>query len=163
MTSGELPETPLRIGEVAKQAGVSPRTLRYYQELGLLDPGLSPGGSRRYSTRDVARLRRILELRDVMGLDLERINVILHAEDRLAQLREEVAGGVSSERRRDVLAEAITINNGMRAQVGAKLAVLQSFLAELEEKAARYHHIAQELNVETPGDVKPGRAVEAKG
>ena len=60
-----------RIGEVAKQAGVSPRTLRYYQELGMLDPaGRSPGGSRRYSSRDVARLTRILELRDVMGFDL---------------------------------------------------------------------------------------------
>jgi DNA-binding transcriptional MerR regulator len=156
-------DTRLRIGEVAEQAGVSTRTLRYYQELGLLDPGQSPGGSRRYSARDVARLRRILELRDVMGFDLERINVILHAEDRLAELREEVAAGVSSERRRAVVVEAITINNGMRAQVEAKLAVLQSFLAELEEKAARYHHIAHDLNVETPGDTVSGRAVGAAG
>lgn len=83
-----------RIGEVAEQAGVSTRTPRYYQELGLLDPaGVSSGGSRRYSTKDVARLRRILELRDVMGFDLERINTILHAEDRLAELREEVLAG----------------------------------------------------------------------
>lgn len=162
MTS-EPGEPRFRIGEVAEQAGVSPRTLRYYQELGLLDPGLSPGGSRRYSVRDIARLRRILELRDVMGFDLERINVILHAEDRLAELREEVAAGVSSERRRAVLVEAITINNGMRAQVEAKLCVLQSFLAELEDKAARYRNIARELDVETPGDSVPERAVEAAG
>src|SRR6478672_2731848 len=132
MTSETEPgDARFRIGEVAKQVGVSPRTLRYYQELGMLDPaGRSPGGSRRYSARDVGRLRRILELRDVMGFDLERINVILHAEDRLAELREEVAAGVSSERRRAMVVEAITINNGMRGQVEAKLAVLQSFLAE---------------------------------
>ena len=148
---------------MAAQAGVSTRTLRYYQELGLLDPGLSPGGSRRYTARDVARLRRILELRDVMGFDLERINVILHAEDRLAELREEVAAGVSSERRRDVVVEAITINNGMRAQVQAKLAVLQAFLGELEEKSAKYHHIARDLQVEAPGDTATGRAVEPAG
>jgi DNA-binding transcriptional MerR regulator len=157
-------EARFRIGEVAAQAGVSPRTLRYYQELGLLDPaGLSPGGSRRYSARDVARLRRILELRDVMGFDLERINIILHAEDRLAELRDEVRAGVSTERYRAAVEEAITINNGMRAQVEEKLAILQSFLAELEEKAARYRHIAHDLDVEGPTDARPGRAVEAAG
>ena len=148
MTSETEPgDARFRIGEVAKQAGVSPRTLRYYQELGMLDPaGRSPGGSRRYSARDVARLTRILELRDVMGFDLERINAILHAEDRLAELRQEVRAGVSGERYRDAVAEAITINNGMREQVRTKLAVLQTFLAELEEKAARYRQIARDLS-----------------
>jgi MerR family transcriptional regulator, repressor of the yfmOP operon len=148
MTSEIEPgDARFRIGEVAKQAGVSPRTLRYYQELGMLDPaGRSPGGSRRYSARDVARLTRILELRDVMGFDLERINAILHAEDRLAELRQEVRAGVSDERYRDAVAEAITINNGMREQVQTKLAVLQTFLAELEEKAARYRQIARDLS-----------------
>ena len=164
----EPAEARFRIGEVAAQAGVSPRTLRYYQELGLLDPaGLSPGGSRRYSARDVARLKRILELRDVMGFDLDRINIILHAEDRLAELREEVRAGVSTERYRDAVAEAITINNGMRAQVEAKLAILQSFLAELEEKAARYRNTAHDLDVDVDVErttvARPGRAVETTG
>jgi DNA-binding transcriptional MerR regulator len=155
MTNGEN-DAFLRIGEVATQAGVSTRTLRYYQELGLLDPaGASPGGSRRYSKRDVARLNRILELRDVMGFDLDRINAILHAEDRLAELREEVLAGVSRERHRDVVVEAITINNGMRAQVTDKLAVLQSFLGELEDKATRYRRIAADLHVKVPDRERP--------
>lgn len=149
-------EARFRIGEVAEQAGVSTRTLRYYQELGLLDPaGSSPGGSRRYSASDVARLARILELRDVMGFDLDRINAILHAEDRLAELREEVLAGVSRQRHRDVVVEAITINNGMRAQVADKLEVLQSFLAELEAKAARYRRIAADLHVDVPAEDLP--------
>jgi DNA-binding transcriptional MerR regulator len=149
---------------VAEQAGVSTRTLRYYQELGLLDPaGVSPGGSRRYSERDVARLRRILELRDVMGFDLERISAILEAEDRLAELREEVRAGVSFERRQDVVLEAIAINDRMREQVEEKLAVLQSFLAELETKAARYRQIAGELHVDVPGAARPGGRVEVAG
>ena len=144
-------EPRFRIGEVAAQAGVSTRTLRYYQELGLLDPaGLSPGGTRRYSTSDVARLRRILELRDVMALDLERISAILEAEDRLAELREEVRAGVSAARRREIVIEAITLNNAMRRQVHEKLEALQSFLAELETKAARYRAIASELDVDVP-------------
>jgi len=153
-----------RIGEVAEQAGVSTRTLRYYQELGLLDPaGVSSGGSRRYSTRDVARLRRILELRDVMGFDLERINTILHAEDRLAELREEVLAGVTLERHKDVVVEAVTLNDAMRAQVHDKLVMLQSFLAELETKAARYRQIARDLQVDIPGERVPGVAMQPSG
>ena len=59
-------DAEFRIGEVAQRAGVTTRTLRYYQELGLLSPsGASPGGSRRYSEADVNRLLRILELRNV--------------------------------------------------------------------------------------------------
>jgi DNA-binding transcriptional MerR regulator len=154
--AAEVREVRFRIGEVAEQAGVSTRTLRYYQELGLLDPaGLSPGGSRRYSPKDVARLRRILELRDVMGFDLERINVILHAEDRLAELRDEVRAGVSLERHKDVVVEAITLNNAMRRQVHDKLDVLQSFLAELESKAVRYREVADELQLDVPDDSLP--------
>ena len=149
-------EARFRIGEVAEQAGVSTRTLRYYQELGLLDPaGHSPGGSRRYSTSDVARLRRILELRDVMGFDLERISTILHAEDRLAELRQEIRAGVSPDRRREVVIEAITLNNAMRRQVHEKLDVLQSFLDELETKAAKYRQIASELDLDVPAESLP--------
>jgi DNA-binding transcriptional MerR regulator len=137
-----------RIGEVARQAGVTTRTLRYYQELGLLDPaGTSPGGNRRYSDADVARLRRIIELRNVMGFDLERIGGVLCAEDRLAELREEAQQAVSVERRREICAEAIALNAGMRQQVRDKMAVLEGFLAELEEKAARYQRFARELGL----------------
>jgi DNA-binding transcriptional MerR regulator len=164
VTDAGTGEARYRIGEVAEQAGVSTRTLRYYQELGLLDPaGLSAGGSRRYSAADVARLRRILELRDVMGFELERISTILHAEDRLAELREEVLAGVSLERHKDVVVEAITLNRAMQAQVHAKLDVLQSFLAELESKAARYRSIADELHVEVPDERSPGAGATASG
>jgi len=53
----------------------------------------------------------------------------------------------------------------MRAQVEAKLAVLQSFLAELEGKAARYRHTAHDLEVEVerPTDARPDRAVGTAG
>jgi DNA-binding transcriptional MerR regulator len=146
-----VPPAPaaLRIGEVALAAGVTTRTLRYYQEFGLLDPGQSPGGSRRYSDADVARLRRILELRDVMGFDLERIRAILESEDRLAELRAEAQRGISDERRREILAEAIAINARMREQVRAKRAVLDDFLGELEVKAAYYATVAIELGIGT--------------
>jgi DNA-binding transcriptional MerR regulator len=138
-----------RIGEVAAQAGVTTRTLRYYQELGLLDPaGQSPGGNRRYSDGDVARLLRIIELRSVMGFDLEHIGGILSAEDRLAQLKEEAQRGISEDRRREIVAEAIALNARMQEQVRDKLLVLRAFLGQLEAKADHYAKVAAELGPE---------------
>ena len=142
-----------RIGEVAELAGVSTRTLRYYQELGLIHPaGSSPGGSRRYSDADVARLRRVLELRNVMGFELDRIGPIVDAEDRLGQLRREVATGVTKRRRAEIIAEAMAINADLRAQVAEKLAVLHEFDAELRTKAARYRDVAAELGIALSDD-----------
>jgi DNA-binding transcriptional MerR regulator len=134
----------LRIGEVARRAGVTTRTLRYYQEVGLLSPSTTPGGTRVYSDEDVDRLRRILELRDVMGLDLERIRSILGAEDRLAELRAEAQRDPSPKRYAEIVHEAIEINALMQDEVNQKLGQLQGFLAELKAKEHRYREIESE-------------------
>jgi DNA-binding transcriptional MerR regulator len=145
-------ERTLRIGEAAALVGVSPRALRYYHELGLLDPtDHRPGANRRYSRADVARLRRIVELRDVMGFDLVRIGEILRAEDRLATLRTEFRRQTSKRRRAEIYREAMQINRRLREQVLAKMAILEEFLAELDDKAARYRRIARELDID-PGE-----------
>ena len=137
----------LRIGEAARRAGVTTRTLRYYQEVGLLEPsGATPGGNRLYSHDDVERLRRILDLRDVMGFDLDRIRLFLGSEDRLAELRAEARRGISTKRRREMLAEATELNARMQAEVNEKAGLLQGMLAELKAKASRYDDIRAELD-----------------
>src|SRR5882757_7021504 len=102
--AGKTEPTLHAIGAIAGRAGVTTRTLRYYQEMGLLHPsGLTSRGNRLYSEADVERLKRILELRDVMGFDLERIGLILQTEDRLAELRAEAQRGISVSRRREMV------------------------------------------------------------
>ena len=82
------PENGIRISDAAATAGVSPRTLRYYEELGLLTPSLyTPGGERRYTESDLTQLRRILELREVLGMNLDEIKEFLSFETRLDVLR----------------------------------------------------------------------------
>jgi DNA-binding transcriptional MerR regulator len=135
---------PHRIGEVAARLGVSTRTLRYYEELGLLDPtGRTSGGSRRYSERDVARLRRILELRDVIGFELDRISLIIRAESRLEELRDLYRSGTSPQRRAEIIAEASAINEELRSHVSEKLAILQAFARDLDERASRLEVLAE--------------------
>jgi DNA-binding transcriptional MerR regulator len=140
------PAGELRIGEEARTVGVTTRTIRYYEELGLLRPsGHSPGGARRYREPDVARLVRIKELQDLMGLDLDAIRTILHAEDRLQDLRAEYkTGDPSAARREQIVREALEINTQLRERVQARLARAQAFLEGLESKAERYRALLGE-------------------
>ena len=99
----------LRIGEVAELTGTTPRTIRYYEELGLLSPapGREPGAHRVYDEADVERLREVVRLRRVLGLSLEELKE-LSAEEaaRVARKREWDAGVEDPVRRREILEEA---------------------------------------------------------
>jgi MerR family transcriptional regulator, copper efflux regulator len=67
----------MRIGEFARRAGVTPRTVRYYESLGLLGPSQREGGGfRYYSEVELARLQKINVLKD-LGLSLEEIAIVI--------------------------------------------------------------------------------------
>ncbi len=93
----------------------------------------------------MARLVRIKELQDLMGLDLDAIRTILHAEDRLQDLRAEYkTGDPSAVRREQIVREALEINTQLRERVQARLARAQAFLEGLESKAERYQALLAE-------------------
>ncbi|MDQ6928677.1 MAG: MerR family transcriptional regulator [Actinomycetota bacterium] len=74
------------ISVAAELAGVHPQTLRIYERRGLLDPARTGGGSRRYSERDIDRLRRIHELTNG-GLNLAGAKAVMDLEDEVIRLR----------------------------------------------------------------------------
>jgi MerR family transcriptional regulator/heat shock protein HspR len=73
------------ISVAAELAGVHPQTLRIYERKGLLEPIRTPGGSRRFSDADLARLRRIQELTNA-GLNLEGVRRVLDLENEVVRL-----------------------------------------------------------------------------
>jgi MerR family transcriptional regulator/heat shock protein HspR len=73
------------ISVAAELAGVHPQTLRIYERRGLLDPARTGGGSRRYSQRDIDRLRRIQELTE-SGLNLAGVKRVMELEEEVARL-----------------------------------------------------------------------------
>ena len=77
------------ISVAAELAGVHPQTLRIYERKGLVDPARTLGGSRRYSERDIARLRRIQDLTNA-GLNLAGVKLVMQLEDQLVQLRNDL-------------------------------------------------------------------------
>ena len=78
------------ISVAAELAGVHPQTLRIYERKGLVEPARTVGGSRRYSERDLDRLRRISDLTEA-GLNLEGVRRVMELEDEVLHLRRELS------------------------------------------------------------------------
>jgi DNA-binding transcriptional MerR regulator len=100
----------LRIGEVAELTGTTPRTIRYYEEIGLLPAprDREAGRHRLYDQAAVERLRDLLRLKELLGLSLEELKQLVAAEDARAALRQEWRSGVDDPvRRREILKEAL--------------------------------------------------------
>jgi len=99
-------EGRLKIGDVAKLAGTTPRTIRYYEEIGLLPAagGREPGAHRTYAQADVERLIELMRLRTLLGVSLDGLKDLVEAEDNRAALKREWHDGVEDPvRRREIL------------------------------------------------------------
>ena len=103
-------ETLLRIGDIAEQVGTTTRTIRYYEEIGLL-PGSAQrasGAHRAYTEADVERLRHILRLKELLGVTLDDLKLLVEAEDARAALRAEFRDDDTNARRRhEILEQAL--------------------------------------------------------
>ena len=119
---------PLRIGEVAELTGTTPRTIRYYEEIGLL-PGAgdrAQGQHRIYSEADVERVREIIRLRDLLGLSLEELATLLEAETARAALRREIQYADDPDEIRRMREEAL-------GHIGTQLELVRRRRRELEQ------------------------------
>jgi DNA-binding transcriptional MerR regulator len=118
----------LRIGEVARLVDTTPRTIRYYEEIGLLPSSAEreSGRHRLYTEADVERLRELLRLKDLLGVSLEELKELAEAETARAALRDEWRHGGQETRPREILEEAI-------GHIGRQLALVRGRRAQLEE------------------------------
>jgi DNA-binding transcriptional MerR regulator len=126
-----------RIGEVAKLTGVTTRTLRYWEELGLLQPASrTDGGERLYGTADVRRVTRIRDWQELLGFSLDEVKAVLSTGDVdvLDRVHFELRDGeVSLSRRRELLDEAIAANDQLVGRLDDTLARISALR---EERAA---------------------------
>jgi DNA-binding transcriptional MerR regulator len=151
--AAEGADAGIRISDAATRAGVSARTLRYYEELGLLSPSLyTAGGERRYTVDDLSQLDRILELREVLGMNLDDIREFLSFESRLDELRASYRAtkGATTKKaqaaQRATLQEALELNESLAQQLSTKLARMDAFRAKLAGDAARCRELLAELD-----------------
>lgn len=118
----------LRIGEVAELTGTTPRTIRYYEEIGLL-PGAADRGQgkhRCYTRADVERVNEIVRLRDLLGLSLEQLSTLLEAESARAEIKREYHQTEDPEVRRELLGRSL-------GHIATQLDLVRSRRRELEQ------------------------------
>jgi DNA-binding transcriptional MerR regulator len=140
----------LRIGDVAKLAGTTPRTIRYYEEIGLLPAagGREPGAHRTYAEADVERLTDLLRLKDLLGVSLEELKALVEAEDARAALRREWRGGVEDPlRRRQILEQSLGHISRQLELVRRRRDEIAKLEAELVARRRRVQGLLRELSV----------------
>lgn len=138
-------ERSLSIGEAAEAVGATTRTLRYYDQLGLLSPARpSATSQRRYGPAELARLRQIRELQGLLGLDLDEIGEYLGAYDRLDEIKAEFRAGPPAGRRDEIVAEAIELLGRLRARAVDRADRLDDFITGLDERIARARSLRPE-------------------
>ena len=141
-------EHQVRIGEVADQVGVTARTIRYYEELGLLgDPAARAKGSHRlYSPADIARLHELVRLRDLLGLTLDELTELAETAQLQQCLRTRWAASTGDAERALIVRTAIPNVQRQLELVHTRQAHLAEFAAELEDKLDRMHALLTELD-----------------
>jgi DNA-binding transcriptional MerR regulator len=127
---------PLRIGELSELTGTTPRTIRYWEELGLLGTSSDrqEGKHRSYTRADVQRVSEIVRLRNLLGLSLEQLSSLLEAESARAHLRQELRQTESPAERRRILEQLLGHITGQLQLVRDRRRELDDLAAELEEK-----------------------------
>lgn len=143
----EGPEAYLQIGEVAERTGVTQRTLRFYEEKGLLrPPNRMDGGFRLYSEDDVKRVTQIRRLQDLLGVSLAEIKDMVDAQGVLRELKAQYRpdAGVAEKRRQ--LDKAIEVTDRQYAIVSQKAEQLQELKLQIEERRKVLGRWAKELD-----------------
>jgi DNA-binding transcriptional MerR regulator len=123
----------LRIQEVAAETGLTPRAIRYYEELGLLNPAArSEGAYRLYDADDLERLRFIRGLRDDAGFSLAEIRQLLADEQARVHNRVRFRATTDPAERRRILVEGIATIERQVATLRAKVERLEAMIADAE-------------------------------
>lgn len=148
----------LQIGEAAERCGLTQRTLRFYEEKGLLKPPTRmEGGFRLYSPEDLERIERIKQLKELLGFSLAEIKELLDAEDVRLQIRAEWRKDA------DIAEKAAKIRQAREATlrqlqlVDHKMERLAEFRRSLAERLEKYDQWLRERAGEGAAASEAGR------
>ena len=136
----------MRIGALAKAAGTTVRTVRYYEEIGLLPIDARVAGEHReYDETDVERLRELLRLKGLLGLSLDELRDVMVGEAARVERRRVWRESSDAAERKRIVREALAQTDSLLELVRRRTAELATFEAELNERRQRQSHALKEL------------------
>jgi len=137
----------LQIGEVAQRTGVTQRTLRFYEEKGLLrPPSRMDGGFRLYSEEDVKRVEHIRRLQDLLGISLAEIKEMVDADQVLRELRSQYRPESAIAEKLNQLQKATAVTEAQFAIVKQKTEQMREMETHLTERLRLFTRWKQELD-----------------
>ncbi len=139
----------LRIQEVAAETGLTPRSIRYYEEVGLLRPAArSEGAYRLYDASDLERLQAIKRLRDDAGLSLQEIGTVLEDEDSRMAARAALKTTDDPIRRAAILRGRLASVERLQATLTPKLERLKAMVDDVAARRQRLHDLVATAEAE---------------
>src|SRR5947209_7007445 len=134
------------IEQVSARTGLTKRTLRYYEEVGLLPPaGRTEGNYRRYNEEDIQRLERIMKLRDLLGFSLADIRELLNAEDERGEIKVAYEHETEAAAKIAQLERADEIIHSQLHLIERKMEGLEQMRTGLLSKLEKHKHSREEL------------------
>lgn len=153
-----------RIEQVAARTGLTKRTLRYYEEIGLLAaPTRTEGGYRLYSEADIHQLERIKRLKDLLGFSLAEIREIARAEEQREQYRAAWAHETDPRARLSVLERSMELVQRQLALVEEKTAGLEEMRSNLRGRLASQQQRRAELLTQIEAEESPAGEGQGRG
>jgi len=147
-----MSEKKLRIGELAELTGTTPRTIRYYEEIGLLPEAedREQGKRRTYTDTDVERLQELVRLRDLLNLSLDELGQLVAAEAARAEIRREFRETDAEDvgRRRKLLDEAAELICTQLKLVRGRKQELEKLERELVTRQRRVRARLREIDTQ---------------
>lgn len=135
-----------RIEQVAERTGLTRRTLRYYEEIGLLPPPRrTEGNYRLYSEEDVAYIERIHQMKHALGLSLKEVEEFLAADDERHELNSIYQTQSDRAQRLAAIERGESLTRRQLDLIKSKLAALEQYSAQLAERLRRYERMRAEL------------------
>ena len=145
-------EPYLQIGEVADRTGVTQRTLRFYEERGLLKPPTRmDGGFRLYSETDVGRVEQIKRMQSLLGLTLAEIKDMVEAEEVRGELDATFRPDRPVEERIQRVGRRIEVTQRQYDIIASKLTAMAEMKTDLEAKLTRWREVIADLEKERAG------------
>ena len=140
------PDGYLRIEQVSARTGLTKRTLRYYEEIGLLAPPTrTEGGYRLYSQYDIEHLERIKRLKELLGFSLAEIRQIAETEEEREHVRAAWKQETDLHAKLAWLEKAEELTSRQLSMVEEKLAGLTEMRDNLVGRRERYEQLRGEL------------------
>lgn len=135
----------LQIGEAADRTGLTQRTLRYYEEKGLLrPPSRMDGGFRLYSSEDMDRIERIKEMRDLLGFSLAEIKEMVEADDVRLQVKAEWRRDADAAEKAEKILKAREVTETQLALIDNKMAKMAEMRQTLTERLEKYDSLLRQ-------------------